>query len=531
MKHYVCLVFILLLNAFVFNAIHAQQLIYTEDFSATAPTGWVFASNTGRNWNSVLTNTYEHPSHSGSHLMGCYNHGDANASIWAFTQGFELTAGNSYYLDFYQRIYHAYYHENLKVTVGTAQTAASHSTVLMDLPGLLNTNYMNRVTSLFTPTSSGTYYFAFNNYNDPQQYANNYQAVDLVKVYEIVNTSVANPEDLYTSSGHPNILDLTWSPNDSNDPVMLAYNTSDTFGSPVDGSTYDASANSQIPGGGTVIYKGLAAAFRHNGLDPQSTYYYRAWSVNADIYSSGIGTSGTTPLIPSLTTDYFQGFDSQFLPDGWAHGNPDAHWDFVSSDPGTGASSSQAGSHFARLDCYHLSIYGNPYRLISPPFDLRSGDKQITFWGWVGPNSFTPQPLRIDISTDNQATWNNIYWIDSHSGEWVYHTISLAGFDYAGAAYISITGSSNYGINYCNLGVDSFEFGHTGSAMEIPEVSISELNGSIWLDWEPVAGANSYRIEASADPLTGYTELGSTSNTEYSDPATPKRFYRVFAID
>ncbi|MBP7310781.1 MAG: hypothetical protein KA984_05800, partial [Candidatus Cloacimonetes bacterium] len=476
MKRFVCLVLILLLNALAFNAIHAQVLIYTEDFSATPPAGWAFASN-GGNWNTGID--YSGP-YSGSHHMGCFSGGNANFSAWAFTQGFDLVAGNNYYVDFFQKNGSTYtgYIENLKITVGTAQTSASQTTVLMDLVNPDNATYANRVTNVFTPTTSGTYYFAFNYYTGPVQWASYLIFVDLVKIFEIVNTSVDNPENLHASSGDPNIIDLTWNPNSSNDPVLLAYNTTDTFGTPVDGTIYDAITNNQIPGGGTVIYKGVAAAFQHNGLSAQSTYFYRAWSVNADNYSSGIGTSAATPLIASIATDYSQGFDSSLLPEGWAYSNNDAHWDFVSSDAANGASASQSGSHFARLDCYHLSNYNNPYRLISPPFDLRSGNKQLTFWAWIGANAWSPQPIQVEISTDNQATWNPIYWMDSHSGEWIYHTVSLAGYGYTGAAYISITGYSNYGINYCNLGVDSFEFGHSSSALEIPEISINELNGT-----------------------------------------------------
>lgn len=527
MKRLICLVLIMLLNVLAFNAIYAQELIYTEDFAATLPAGWVFTTNGPNNWNPCYTSS-NYPAYSGTHQMlydgNYYNAADA----WAFTNGFELIAGNTYFVEFFQRNYSSYYHESMKVTVGTAQSIASQTTTLLDLPDMNNGNFINRVSSNFTPLSSGTYYFGLNCYSAAHMYM---LFIDLVRIYEIDNSVLANPQPFNASTGHPNIIDLEWGLNSSNDPVMLAYNTTDTFGTPVDGMVYDANTNSQIPGGGTVIYKGTDTAFQHNGLSPQSTYYYKAWSVNADNYSTGVRASATTPLIASLATDYSQGFDSPFLPEGWAYSNNNAHWDFVSSDASHGASAPQAGSHFARLDCFNLQVGNNPYRLISPPLDLRSGDKQLTFWSWIGANAINPQPIWVEISTDNQATWNTMYCIDSHSGAWEYNTVSLAAHDYAGSAYISFSGYSNWGTNFCNLGLDSFVFGHSGGILEIPEISISELDGTIWLDWEPVAGAESYRIEASADPLMGYTELGSTPNTEYSDSGSSKRFYRVIAID
>lgn len=355
--------------------------------------------------------------------------------------------------------------------------------------------------------------------------------VDLVKVFEIDNSGLANPQPFSASSGHPNIIDVAWSPNLSNDPVLLAFNSSPSFGTPAAGAEYDPLTNNQIPGGGTVLYKETATAFQHSGLTAQSTYYYKAWSVNAGTYSSGVNASATTTLIPSIATSYSQGFDSSSLPEGWSYGNPTLHWEFVSSDAAHGASAPQAGSHFARLNCYNLQAGNNPYRLISPPFDLRSGDKQITFWNWIGANAWNPQPLQVEISTDNKATWTPIYFLDSHSGTWNPNTVSLASHNYSGSAYLSFSGYSNWGTGFCNLGVDSFTFGSAGGDLEVPELSVSRLNETILLDWEPVAGAASYRIEASLDPYLGFTELGTTSNTEFSDPTEEKKFYRVFAID
>lgn len=503
----------------------AQEVIYTEDFSDTPPAGWVFDTNGPANWNPCYT--YAGYAYSGTHyLMYQGNYYDP-ADAWAITQGLELTAGNTYYIDFYQKIASSYYTESMKVTVGSAQTIAGQTTTLLDLPTLNNDTYMYRVSDTFTPTSTGTYYFAFNCYSAAYMYR---LFVDLVKVYEIDNSGLANPMPFTASSGHPNIIDLEWSLNASNDPVMIAFNTTATFGTPVDGTVYDPVTNNQIPGGGTVIYKGSALSFQHTGLESQTPYYYKAWSVNSNNYSTGVTTNATTTLIPSIATDFSQGFDANVLPDGWTHGHPTKQWDFVVTDP-NGASSSQAGSHFARLDCYHINSYDNPYRLISPPLDLRSGDKQITFWSWIGINAFTPMPIRVEISTDNQATWSTIHTINDYAGTWIFNEISLAGHDHCGSAYLCFAGYSNWGIGYCNLGVDSFDFGHTSSGLEVPQVSINELDGTIMLDWEPIPGANHYRIEASDSPDQGFTELGTTLNTEFSDPSSQKRFYRVVAVE
>ncbi len=103
--------------------------------------------------------------------------------------------------------------------------------------------------------------------------------IDLVRIYEIDNSGLANPLLFSASSGHPEIIDLAWNQNENGDPVMIAFNTTNTFGTPQTGTSYDPLSNSSIPGGGTVIYNGAATAFQHTGRTGGTQYFYKAWSV------------------------------------------------------------------------------------------------------------------------------------------------------------------------------------------------------------------------------------------------------------
>ncbi len=49
--------------------------------------------------------------------------------------------------------------------------------------------------------------------------------IDLVRIYEIDNSGLANPLLFSASSGHPEIIDLAWNQNENGDPVMIAFNT------------------------------------------------------------------------------------------------------------------------------------------------------------------------------------------------------------------------------------------------------------------------------------------------------------------
>ncbi len=67
-------------------------------------------------------------------------------------------------------------------------------------------------------------------------------------------------------------------------------------------------------------------------------------------------------------------------------------------------------------------------------------------------------------------------------------------------------------------------------ALDIPIVEIDQADGSVLLEWIAVSGATAYRIEASNEPETGFSVLGTTSDTTFSDPASTKQFYRVIAV-
>ncbi len=73
----------------------------------------------------------------------------------------------------------------------------------------------------------------------------------------------------------------------------------------------------------------------------------------------------------------------------------------------------------------------------------------------------------------------------------------------------------------------------TNRALNTPtDVIIMKSGGSVQLSWTAVNGAISYRIEASDNPNTGFTEIGTTSFNSWSElPTQAHKFYRVVAMD
>lgn len=169
--------------------------IYTENFaSGTLPTGWVIINaGSGNNWTIFNSNPYND-----SYCMSYQWNNTNAANTWAFTQGINMTAGKTYRVEFYQRVGGSSYTEKMKVTVGTAQTVASQTTTLLDLPSLTNETYTNQISSEYTCPATGTYYFAFNCYSTADQY---YLYVDNIRIYETSGTGT------YCTPNHNNQVD------------------------------------------------------------------------------------------------------------------------------------------------------------------------------------------------------------------------------------------------------------------------------------------------------------------------------------
>jgi hypothetical protein len=110
-----------------------------------------------------------------------------------------------------------------------------------------------------------------------------------------------DPTNFTASPVSTSEIDLGWSKDANNDPVMVAYTLTGTFGTPVNGTNYIA--GNTIPGGGIVLYKGGNTTYNHTGLTPNTTYYYKAWSVlTGNAYSTGVTANATTASLTLSVT-------------------------------------------------------------------------------------------------------------------------------------------------------------------------------------------------------------------------------------
>lgn len=108
-------------------------------------------------------------------------------------------------------------------------------------------------------------------------------------------TALSGPEnptvELTTTTATSN--SFTWTKNAAGNDVMLVYKMTDDIGTPTDGVAYPVGGDMN---GATVLYNGGdQTSYTHTDLTPNTTYYYKAFSVDVTVkYSVGLGGPGTT---------------------------------------------------------------------------------------------------------------------------------------------------------------------------------------------------------------------------------------------
>src|ERR1035437_7765030 len=113
----------------------------------------------------------------------------------------------------------------------------------------------------------------------------------------------APPSNLITTA-YTTQIKLSWTNNAANNNVIIAYNTTNTFGTPTNGVSY--SVNNTISGGGTVLFNGSSTSVYNIGLNPGAPYFCQMWSVDgSNNYSSDVARNTTTSSLPVVSNVTF----------------------------------------------------------------------------------------------------------------------------------------------------------------------------------------------------------------------------------
>lgn len=223
--------------------------------------------------------------------------------------------------------------------------------------------------------------------------------------------SADDPQTFTATAAGSAQIDLAWTKNASSNDVMIAVNTTNTFGTPVNGTSY--TAGNPISGGGTVIYNGAGTSYNNTGLNPNTTYYYKAWSVlTGTAYSTGVSASATTSC-GTVSLPFTENFESTTFPtDCWVSmrgsNNLGTTNDWIRTTSNTYSGS--AGAAYIEFE----NVTGGLAEdwLVTPQITIpASGTSNLTFWERQGYTSNYGSLYYIKVSTTSQtdrATFSNV---------------------------------------------------------------------------------------------------------------------------
>jgi hypothetical protein len=258
-----------------------------------------------------------------------------------------------------------------------------------------------------------------------------------------------SPNSLAAIPVNINQVNLSWARNSLASPVMIAYNTSSTFGTPVNGTAY--SPGSTIPGGGTVIYNGSGTTVNQTGLNTNTTYYYQAWSVlTGTSYSGAIAASATTFCTLVSAFPWSEGFENAgSIPSCWTQeqvNSSGVNWTFTTGGHNGHPSAAHAGTYNAQL--YDATAIDNRTRLVSPPINLnRLLNPVLTFWHTQAVWSGYQDLLNVYYRTSATGAWIFLKVYSSSITAWTQETLTLP--ESSGTYYIAFDGNAISGYGVC----------------------------------------------------------------------------------
>jgi hypothetical protein len=297
------------------------------------------------------------------------------------------------------------------------RSAAAHDTAPVDgtyyTPGnTLGNGTIVQASSALTFNATGLsnstlYYITVYSFNDTGIGAPKYLTTSpLSDTLTTLPAAPAVPVAFTAAALNSSQIALTATANASTDPILVAWNSSSTFGTP--SSVADYAIGDPISGGGTVLYFGPASGLtNHTGLTPATAYYYRAWSYvtsgSYEVYSSSyLSANATTWATPVSSYPFSEGFESGFT-DQATIGAPYAQVSVSGSYNWTANSTLTTYNRAPHSGAWNAYLHYSDEQWLMRPFTFQGG-VEYTFKMFARQDMSTASYANIKVAYGNDFT-------------------------------------------------------------------------------------------------------------------------------
>lgn len=220
-------------------------------------------------------------------------------------------------------------------------------------------------------------------------------------------------------------VQLTWNLNENQNPVLLAYNTTDNFGMP----NAEYYIGQEMTGGGTILYIGDAETFLNENLDFATTYFYKIWSRSeTGKYSDGMSAEATTlcPVIDVLP--FTEGFNEGDIPLCWEQLFVEGTlaWQTGIGNGSGSPATAYEGSENAYVKATGAADYGKITQFVTPAInfaDLELGE--VSFFYANAANEALQDTLRVYYRLSAETEWTLLASYNDDATEWTQAVIEL----------------------------------------------------------------------------------------------------------